>query len=216
MSRKKLTSAIVLLLSLVIIGLLYPQIQHPDLFQDLILDLGWKGVLLDLLALSLLMFFPIIPFALLAGINIVIYGWSAGFLLSLTGSLLGSSLAFFISRLLGQEWARPHLNKLGKWGKLSDSKNFSLIILARLIFILPAAAVNYAAGVSPIRFRSFFLATLIGNIPIILWESWFGHDFWHLLQYPRRFSLALLTGAVIFSCAWLLWQYIDRQEKPST
>lgn len=213
MARKKLVSYLTLLLSVLIILFLYPRLQNPEIFQTLILQLGWKGILLDLLIVSLLMFFPFIPFSLLAGINILLFGWIGGFLLSLTGSLLGSSLAFWIGRHLGQEWARPHLAKLGKWNKLSDAKNFYLIVLARLIPFLPSAAVNYAAGVSPMKFPLFLGATLLGKLPMIAWESWFGHDFWHLMQHPKRFFLALLSGAVIFGTAWLIWYYIDKKEK---
>ena len=213
LTRKKIVSYLTLLLSALIIIFLYPRLQNPEALQSLILQLGWKGILLDLLFISLLMFFPFIPFALIAGINILLFGWIGGFLLSLTGSLMGSSLAFWIARYLGQEWARPHLAKLGKWSKLSDAKNFYLIVLARLIPVLPSAAVNYAAGVSPMEFPLFLGASLLGKFPMIVWESWFGHDFWHLMQHPKRFILALVSGAVIFGSAWLVWQYIDRKEK---
>jgi uncharacterized membrane protein YdjX (TVP38/TMEM64 family) len=213
LSRKKKASFLTLLIPISIIIFLYPRVQNPEAFQSLILQLGWKGIFLDLLFIATLMFFPIIPFSLIAGINIVIYGWIGGFLISLMGSLIGSAMSFSVGRYLGQEWARPHLAKLGKWGKLSDAKNFYLIVLARLIPVLPSAAVNYAAGVSPMKFTHFLLATLLGKIPMIAWESWFGHDFWHLMQHPRRFVLALISGAAIFSTAWLVWVYIDSKEK---
>jgi uncharacterized membrane protein YdjX (TVP38/TMEM64 family) len=213
LTQKKKASFFTLLLCALVIFLLYPKMQHPEAFQIFILQLGWKGILLDLVIISLLMLFPFFPFSLLAGINILLFGWIGGFLLSLTGSLLGSSISFWVARFLGQDWARPHLEKLGKWNKLSDAKNFYLIVLARLIPILPSAAVNYAAGVSPMKFIHFFWATLLGKLPMIAWESWFGHDFWHLMQNPKRFILALLSGALIFGTAWLVWIYIDRKEK---
>lgn len=213
MTRKKAASFLTLLISVLLILILYPHVQNPESFQHLIVRLGWKGVLLDILFISLLMFFPIVPFSLIAGINIVLFGWMGGYLLSLTGSLLGSSAAFLIARYLGQEWARPHLAKLGKWGKLSDAKNFYLIALARLIPVLPSAAVNYAAGVSPMKFSLFFGATLLGKMPMIAWESWFGHDFWLLFQHPKRFLVALVSGAALFGTAWLVWFFIDQHEK---
>jgi uncharacterized membrane protein YdjX (TVP38/TMEM64 family) len=142
----------------------------------------------------------------------VLFGWTGGFLLSFAGSLIGSSIGFWIGRYLGQEWARPHLAKLGKWGRLSDAKNFYLVVLARLIPILPSAAVNYAAGVSPMNFGLFLGATFLGKLPMIAWESWFGHDFWHLMQHPKRFLFALVSGATIFGIAWLIWLYLERRE----
>lgn len=153
---QKKASFLTLILSMILILFLYPKLQHPQDLQNLILQLGWKGIMLDLLVLSVQMLFPFIPFALLAGMNTLLFGWKIGFALSLMGSLLGSMLGFGLSRTLGQEWARPKLAKLGKWAKLSEDKNFYLIVLARLIPVLPAAAVNYAAGLSPIKFSSFF------------------------------------------------------------
>lgn len=211
---KKKTSLLTLAFTLILIVFLYPKMQNPHALQALIIQLGWKGILLDLVIISGQMIFPFIPFALLAGMNTLLFGWKLGFALSLIGSLLGSMLSFGLSRTLGQEWARPKLAKLGKWAKLSEGKNFYLIVLARLIPILPAAAVNYAAGLSPMKFTSFFWATLIGKIPMIAWESWVGHDFWNILNHPWRFVFALLIGALIIGCAWYGWKLLDQRETP--
>lgn len=211
---KKKASLLTLALTIILIVLLYPKLQHPEVLQNLILQLGWKGIVLDLVVISVQMLFPFIPFALLAGMNTLLFGWKLGFLLSLMGSLLGSMLGFGLSRTLGQEWARPKLAKLGKWAKLSEGKNFYLIVLARLIPVLPAAAVNYAAGLSPMKFISFFGATLMGKIPMIAWESWVGHDFWGILSHPWRFALALLIGALGISFAWYGWTLLDQRENP--
>lgn len=209
--RKK-ASLFTLVLSVILILFLYPKLQHPQDLQNLILQLGWIGIVLDLLVLAVQMLFPLIPFALLAGMNTLLFGWKLGFLLSLIGSLLGSMLGFMLARTLGQEWARPKLSKLGKWATLSEGKNFYLIVLARLIPVLPAAAVNYAAGLSPMKFTSFFGATLLGKIPMIAWESWIGHDFWNILNHPWRFALALLIGALGISCAWYGWKRLDQRD----
>lgn len=212
-NAKKSASFLTLIFSAALILLLYPKLQNPHALQTVILQLGWKGILLDLFVISIQMLFPIIPFALLAGMNIILFGWALGFALSLTGSLLGSTISFGLARSLGQDWAQPKLAKLGKWAKLSEAKNFYLIILARLIPILPAAAVNYAAGISPMKFTSFFWATLLGKLPMIAWESWVGHDFWKLFHHPWRFTLALLIGAIGIGSAWFGWYFLDQQEK---
>ena len=159
------------------------------------------------------MVFPVVPFALLAGINTILFGWAGGYIISLTGSVLGSALGFWLARALGQDWAKPKLEKLGKWADLPESRSFYLVLMARLIPILPAAAVNYAAGLSPMKFRSFVLATLLGKIPIIAWESWIGHDFWRLLEHPRRFIKAALTGLIFFGTASVMWYFSERKLK---
>ncbi|MFZ3102982.1 MAG: VTT domain-containing protein [Desulfitobacteriaceae bacterium] len=217
-TKKKISSLLTILISLALITFLYPKLQHPALFQTYLAGLGWKGILLVLLIVSLQMLFPIIPFPLLAGLNIVLFGWILGFTLSLSGSLIGSSLGFWLARFLGQEWIHAKLansDKLGQWANLSPEKTFYLIILTRLTPIFPAALVNYAVGLSPVKFQLFFVASLLGKIPMIAWESWIGHDFWQLSHHPKRFAGALILGALIFGGLWLSYRISEvRSQRP--
>jgi len=154
--------------------------------------------------------FPVIPFVLIAGVNILFYGPIVGFMLSLTGSLLGASLGFWLARTLGQAWAQPKVSKLGKWGALLRGNSFSVVLLSRLIPVLPAAAVNYSAGLSLMSFPSFLLASLLGSIPMIIWESWVGHDLWRISHHPGRLLLALAIGAVLFGSVGIYWYFTNK------
>ncbi len=210
LTKKKISSLLTILISLALIIFLYPKLQHPAMLQTYLAGLGWKGILLVLLIVSLQMLFPIIPFPLLAGLNIVLFGWILGFILSLGGSIIGSSLGFWLARFLGQEWVHAKLansDKLSQWANLSRKKLFYLIILARLTPIFPAAVVNYAAGLSPMKFQLFFAASLLGKIPMVAWESWIGHDFWQLSHHPKRFAVALILGSLIFGGLWLSYRF---------
>ncbi|HWQ72655.1 MAG TPA: VTT domain-containing protein [Desulfitobacteriaceae bacterium] len=219
LSKKKLNSLITLIFSLALIVFLYPRVQEPAGLQAFLANLGWKSYILDLLIIALQMLFPIIPFPLLAGLNSVLFGWFPGFLLSLSGSLLGCSLGFWLARSLGQEWIQAQITKsyiLGKMAAISPQKSFCLIVLARLTPICPAAAVNYIAGLSQIRFRTFFLASLVGKIPMIAWESWVGHYFWQISSNPdnpKRFILALVIGAIVFGGIWLIFRFSESKQK---
>lgn len=204
---KKNFSFLTLLISLTIIILLYPKLHNPAYLKTLVTQWGWVSVIIDLVLVALLALFPVVPFALMAGVNALIFGWVYGFLLSLGGSLLGASLAFILARTLGQEWAQPKIGKLGKWAALIEGNSFPIVLISRLIPILPSAAVNYAAGLSLITFPSFLLASLIGKIPMIVWESWVGHDFWQISRNPSRFLLALLIGTLIFGVSSLYFYF---------
>ncbi|KGK81974.1 hypothetical protein DP73_21015 [Desulfosporosinus sp. HMP52] len=213
---KKVFSFFTLAVSLTFVLLLYPKLQNPSAFQMLITQWGWISIFVDLFILTLLALFPIVPFALIAGVNTLIFGWVNGFLLSLVGSLLGASLGFYLSRNLGQEWAQPKISKLGKWANLIEGNSFSIILISRLIPILPSAAVNYAAGLSLMTFPKFLLASLLGKIPMIVWESWIGHDFWQISKNPNRFFLAILIGTLFFGIASLYFFFsAKRLKEPS-
>lgn len=210
---KKHFSFLTLLVSLTFVILLYPKLQNPIAFQAFVTQWGWISIFVDVLIIMLLALFPVIPFALIAGVNTIIFGWINGFLLSLSGSLLGASLAFWLARTLGQEWAQPKIRKLGKWGTLFEGNSFSIILISRLIPILPSAAVNYAAGLSLMTFVKFLFASLIGKIPMIVWESWIGHDFWQISENPSRFLLALVIGALLFGLAALYFYFSGKHLK---
>lgn len=213
---KKFFSFFTLAVSLTFVVLLYPELQNPSAFQMLVTQWGWVSIFVDLFILMLLALFPITPFALIAGGNTLVFGWVNGFLLSLVGSLLGASLGFYLSRNLGQEWAQPKIAKLGKWANLIEGNSFSIILISRLIPILPSAAVNYAAGLSLMTFPRFLLASLLGKIPMIVWESWIGHDFWQISKNPSRFLLAILIGVLIFGLASLYFYFSANRFKEDT
>lgn len=200
---KKYFSFFTLVVSLAFVVFLYPKLQNPSDLQAFVTQWAWLSIFVDLFIIALLALFPVVPFALVAGVNTLVFGWIGGFLLSLSGSLLGASLGFWLARTLGQDWAQPKIGKLGKWAMLIEGNSFSIILISRLIPILPAAAVNYAGGLSLMTYPSFFIASLMGKIPMIIWESWVGHDFWKIAENPSRFLLALLIGAFLFGSASL-------------
>ena len=202
-----------LLISLTIVIFLYPKLQHPAELQVFVSQWGLLSIFIDLAIVIVLALFPVIPFVLMAGINTLLYGWIGGFILSLVGSLLGASLGFWLARTLGQTWAQPKMTKLGKWGTLLRGNSFSVVLLSRLIPVLPAAAVNYAAGLSLMTFPSFLLASLLGKIPMIVWESWVGHDLWRISQHPGRLLLALGIGVLVFGSVGIYWYFSNKYPK---
>jgi uncharacterized membrane protein YdjX (TVP38/TMEM64 family) len=211
--NKRYFSCLTLLVSLSLVILLYPKLQNPDDFQAFVTQWGWISIFIDLFIITLLMLFPVVPFVLIAGVNTILYGWISGCLLSLVGSLLGASLGFWLARTLGQAWAQPRMAKLGKWGTLIEGNSFSIVLLSRIIPILPSAAVNYAAGLSLMTYPTFLLASTLGKIPMIVWESWVGHDFWRMSHHSGRLLLSLAVGALLFGSVGLYVNFLAKCPK---
>lgn len=210
--NKKHFSFLTLLLSLSLVIVMYPKLQHPDVFQAFIKQWGSLSLFLDLLIITLLMLFPVVPFVLVAGVNTLLFGWVTGFLISLSGSLLGAALGFWLARTLGQAWAQPKVAKLGKWGTLIEKNSFSIVFLSRLVPILPSAAVNYSAGLSLMSFPTFLLSTFLGKFPMIIWESLVGHDIWRVSHHPGRLIVALGLGVLLFGSIAIYWYAISRTD----
>lgn len=203
LSTSKIRAFLTLIVSISLMFWLYPKVSEPNKLEELVRGLGTPGFLLDLVILALQMLFPLIPFPLLAGINAIVFGWPLGFLISLSGSMLGSSLGFWLARTLAPEKFRARLaHKLSLRMTLLN-EGFTSVFLARLIPIIPAAAVNYLAGLSSIRFSTFFGASLLGKIPIMAWETALGQNVWQISSHPWRFVLTAFTGLAVLPVYFL-------------
>ncbi len=96
-----------------------------------------------------------------------LFGAPLGTAASLTGTVLGSAVAFGLGRLLGQDALRPLVR--GRWLKAVDRQlsrhGFRSMLAVRLFPGLPFAAMNYCAAVSRMGWLPFLLATAVGSAP---------------------------------------------------
>lgn len=98
-----------------------------------------------------------------------LFGVAWGTILVSLASVTGASLAFLIARTFGREWTRKRIERYPKF-KLIDNaignSGFKLVLLMRLdpVF-LPFAVLNYALGLTRVRFRDYVVASWIGMLP---------------------------------------------------
>lgn len=94
-----------------------------------------------------------------------IWGWLLGGVYAMFGGTLGAVVSYFAARFLGEGL----LDRFGRAGALVrkqvDHAGFTSLLILRNIPGVPFAAVNYAAGVARVPFRTYFFATLIGIAP---------------------------------------------------
>jgi len=133
--------------------------------RDRVDDAGpWAPVVFVFVSASLTVLF--IPGPLLAGASGLLFGVGLGTPLSILSATLGAVLAFSISRWWAHDavehLAGPRLNAIREW--IGD-RGFRSVFYARLAPGAPYNAVNYAAGLTPVRLRDFALATMIGCSP---------------------------------------------------
>ncbi len=95
-----------------------------------------------------------------------VLGFAVGFPVATVAALIGSTLAFFVSRGVGKEGMNELLGdrvtSIDEW--LMDNDFLSILIL-RLMPIVPFNALNYAAGLTSVRPSRYILATAIGIAP---------------------------------------------------
>jgi uncharacterized membrane protein YdjX (TVP38/TMEM64 family) len=117
------------------------------------------------------------PIAIVAG---AAFGPVWGTLYVVIGAELGALIAFAIARHLGYEalkrWpaARALLDRLGE--SRSQTRLMAVVFVSRLVPFISFDAVSYAAGLTPLAFWRFALATLAGVAPISFLLAYFGEE----------------------------------------
>ena len=97
-----------------------------------------------------------------------VYGAVWGTLLVVPASVTAAVVAFAISRRLARRWVAARVQQRPKFAALDRAlgrSGFKITLLVRLSPIFPFGLLNYALGVTEIRFREYFMASAIGMLP---------------------------------------------------
>ncbi len=130
-------------------------------------DIGWPGKIIGMALIFFQTFFPFIPFVVVAGTNVAIFGIKIGFLVNYMMSCLGAIASFYFARYYGHAWVEKKLERfplVTQFSKRMEKHGFFYVLLGRLIPILPSSAINFAAGLTRMRFTSFSLGHLAWEI----------------------------------------------------
>ncbi|MFN2747201.1 MULTISPECIES: TVP38/TMEM64 family protein [Bacillus] len=155
-------------------------LTHKDAWLELIKAGGVYSVLFSTLLVAACVFFPVVPFALIAGLNGALFGIGNGVLITLSGSMLGTMLLFFLARYGFRDWA---VSKIAKYPRINEyeayfNRNaFTAVLLGRLLPVVPSVVMNIVCGLSKIKWTVFFAASTLGKIPNVLVISIAGANF---------------------------------------
>ncbi|MED4779411.1 TVP38/TMEM64 family protein [Brevibacillus choshinensis] len=148
----------------------------------------------------------VLPSIFLSGANSVVFGLEGGFFVSLAGEVIGAALAFILYR-----WGSTKIKKLQKWKEskwinmINDSsrmRQLTAIVLLRVNPMIPSGVVNFGASLTRVSLLNFMIATLIGKIPSMVFETLVGHDLVFLSENKSRLMISLLLGSLVFFLFW--------------
>jgi phospholipase D1/2 len=138
------------------------------------------------------------PITLMVVATVLVFGAALGFIYSLTGSLLGASLSFWLGHAVGRNTVRrlagSRLNDLSR--RLARRGVMAMFVL-RLLPVAPFTVVNLVAGASHVRFRDFALGTVLGMSPGIMAVTIFSDWLAALLADSSPLTLAILALAAV-------------------
>lgn len=97
---------------------------------------------------------------------VLVFGPVSGFFYALTGAFLSALAGYGFGSLLGRNRVR-HLagSRLNQVSRYLGKRGLMTMIVVRIIPIAPFTIVNLIAGASHIKFRDFFIGTLLGMTP---------------------------------------------------
>jgi uncharacterized membrane protein YdjX (TVP38/TMEM64 family) len=151
---------------LVVIGAAVWLPHSPAELRDLVLAAGALAPLAALAAWGILT--PaLFPGPVLAGASGLAFGAGEGTAVALFGAVLGGLVAFAVARTVGLQPVRRLARRNARVEHLQgllERRGFSAILAARLMPGVPATALYYAAGASPVRGREFAGAIAIGAL----------------------------------------------------
>ena len=108
--------------------------------------------------------------------NAAIFGWWQGAILSWSSAMAGAALCFFLARGLGRDVVEKIAGKGALAGVEGYFKKYGTrtILVCRLLPFVSFDAVSYFAGLTPMGFLAFFVATGIGQAPATIVYSYVG------------------------------------------
>lgn len=145
-------------------------VTDQQALRGLVDRLGVFGPLAIVLLLALAIVMSPIPSAPIGIVAGAAYGPVWGTALTMAGSFLGAVTAFLVARFLAYDAVRRWdlVRRPLDWLEAGHSQNWLMaaVFLTRLAPFLSFDAISYAAGLTPLTFWRFAIATLLGVAPI--------------------------------------------------
>ncbi len=142
-----------------------------------------------------------IPGSLLTAVGAVIFGPYYGFLYVWVGAMIGATIAFWIGRTLGREFAATLIgDRLKKYDDAIEKNGFATVLYLRLIYF-PYTPMNFGMGLTKVRFRDYLLGTGLGMIVgIFVITFFFGtlKEIWSSRDWGKLFSVKVFFSVALF------------------
>lgn len=211
LSKKIFRILLVLTLIALVLGIIYyvlvitglwEQLNSVDKLQTAILELGFWGRFIFVILQFLQVTFVPLPSPVLIIAGSLIYGPFQAGLLSISGILLGSALAFFLGRVFGKKLVVFMVGEKieAKWRKFLSNCKYTFVLMMLLPFF-PDDVLCMVAGVTDMSW-SFFMFTQLITRPIgIFLVSYFSSG--QIIPY-HGWGLIVWT-VVLIACVTLLY-----------
>jgi len=148
-----------------------------------LLDLGVWAVFIFLFLMVLQSLIAPIPSELVLLSGAMIFGFWGGVILGIIGSMLSAATTYYVSNKGGRaileatgekiSLAERMISIMDEW---IESWGFWAIVVGRAVPVIMFDPVSYAAGISNIKPKHYYIATLIGSVPRAIFYAYLGYS----------------------------------------
>jgi phosphatidylserine/phosphatidylglycerophosphate/cardiolipin synthase-like enzyme/uncharacterized membrane protein YdjX (TVP38/TMEM64 family) len=142
----------------------------------------------------------IVPVTVMIVVTAFIFGPLKGAIYALLGCLFAAALTYYLGRYIGRDTVRRLTGtRVNRLSRRLGRHGLIAFLTVRLLPLAPFTTVNMVAGASHIRFRDFFLGTVLGMAPGIVAITVFEHQLEKAIYNPgaKTFSILLLVLGLI-------------------
>jgi uncharacterized membrane protein YdjX (TVP38/TMEM64 family) len=140
------------------------------------------------------LFLPGLPITIAGG---VLFGPLWGVLYTIVGATGGACLAFVIARYFGRDWVSRKVEgtRLGKLDGEVERQGWKIVAFTRLVPLFPFNLLNYAFGLTKVKFSHYALTSFICMLPATVAYIIFSSSLLDLVK--GKVSVQLVVGIVL-------------------
>lgn len=134
---------------------------------------AWAGFVLAYILAAVCM----VPGSILTLAAGVVFGIAGGVALASVASTLGAGAAFLAGRFLARDWVESRIAATPRFAALDRAvarRGWLIVLLARLSIVIPYNLLNYALGLTRVRFGAYLASTFAGMLPAIFLYVYLG------------------------------------------
>ncbi|MCE5335144.1 MAG: VTT domain-containing protein, partial [Desulfobacteraceae bacterium] len=183
-----------------------------EALRNLIQSYGLLAPLFYMLvyALAPALFLPGLPITVAGGI---LFGPFWGVVYTITSSTVGACVAFLISRYLARDWIERKLRS-PRWKRLDEEverHGWKVVALTRLIPLFPFNLLNYAFGLTKVKFLHYAAATFFCMLPACIAFIVFSSSLLDLIR--GRVSPTFIAGICLIILVSLIPVFYRKRQK---
>jgi uncharacterized membrane protein YdjX (TVP38/TMEM64 family) len=181
------------------VSLDFSQYIHLDRIRPMVESMGPYGplVFVGLCIAAVLLHLPEVVLIAIGG---VLFGGVKGFVLGWIGSVAGSTCSFLVARyFMRQAVQRAFTSRFERIRALDERlerKGFQTVLALRLVLFM-APPLNWAIGVTRVRFRDYLLGSALGVTPCIAVTAYAADSIARTNSFSAVFTPGILVPAPI-------------------